>query len=108
MKQYIQKAVLLCGYLFLIVVISGFSLKELFEWKEIFLVIMGCVLLTVPYIAEKKYKKEWLEIAGNNSMISSYLVVFVLIIGKIGQMQAGDAMMKEILLSLVRFYMDLL
>ena len=100
MKTYIRKAVLLCGYLFLIVLISGFSLEELFDGKEIFLVAVGSVLLTIPYIVEKEYKKEGLEIAGNNSMISSYLVVFVLIFGKIGKMQVGDAMMQEILLSL--------
>ena len=100
MKTYIRKAVLLCGYLFLIVLISGFSLEELFDGKEIFLVAIGCVLLTIPYIVEKDYKKEWLEIAGNNSMISSYLVVFVLIFGKISKMRAGDTMMQEILLSL--------
>ena len=100
MKTYIRKAVLLCGYLFLIVLISGFSLKELFDVKEIFLVVVGCILLTIPYIVEKEYKQEWLEIAGNNSMISSYLVVLVLIFGKIGQIQAGETMMSEILLCL--------
>lgn len=100
MKTYIRKAVLLCGYLFLIVLISGFSLEKLFDGKEIFLVAVGCTLLTIPYIVEKEYKQEWLEIAGNNSMISSYLVVFVLIFGKIGEMRVGDTMMQEILLSL--------
>ncbi len=100
MKQYIQKAVLLCGYLFLIVIVCDFELKELFDWKEMFLVILGCALLTIPYIVEKKKELELLEIAGNNSMISSYLVVFVLIFGKIAQMKVGDTMMKEILLSL--------
>ncbi len=100
MKTYIRKAVLLCGYLLLIVLISGFSLEELFDEKEIFLVAVGCILLTIPYIVEKEYKKEWLEIAGNNSMISSYLVVLVLIFGKIGQIQAGETMMSEILLCL--------
>lgn len=100
MKTYIRKAVLLCGYLFLIVLISGFSLEKLFDGKEIFLVAVGCILLTIPYIVEKEYKQEWLEIAGNNSMISSYLVVFVLIFGKIGEMRVGDTMMQEILLSL--------
>ena len=100
MKTYIRKAVLLCGYLFLIVLISGFSLEKLFDGKEIFLVAVGCILLTIPYIVEKEYKQEWLEIAGNNSMISSYLVVLVLIFGKIGQIQAGETMMSEILLCL--------
>lgn len=100
MKKYIQKAILLCGYLFLIAIISDFRLKELFDWKEIFLVIAGSILLTIPYMLEEEHRKALFEIAGNNSMISSYLVVFVQILGKSGQIQIGDAMMQAILLSL--------
>jgi len=100
MKKYIQKAILLCGYLFLIIIIAGFDWKELFDWKEMILVLAGCILLTFPYIIEKEHRKELLAIAGNNGMISSYLVVFVQILGKAGQMQLGDTMMGEILLSL--------
>ncbi len=99
MKRYIQKAVLLCGYLLLIVMISGFRIEKVLDLREIILVLAGCLLLTIPYILEKK-GKVLLEIAGNNSMISAYLVAFVLIIGRTGQMEPGKAVLQDILLCL--------
>lgn len=100
MKKYIQKAVLICGYLLLIGSFTGLKIEELFDLKEVFLVVIGGILLTLPYIAEKENRRRLLEIAGNNGMISSYMVTFVLILGRIEQMQAGETMMQEILMSL--------
>ena len=89
----------MCGYLWLIVLISGFKIEEVLDFKEIFLVLTGCLLLTIPYIIEKK-GKELLEIAGNNSMISAYLVVFVLVIGNIRKMEPGKEALQDILICL--------
>lgn len=90
----------MCGYLLLIVMISGFRIEEVLDFREIFLVVAGCLLLTVPYMPDKKDQKELLEIAGNNSMISAYLVVLVMIVGKTGQMEPGRAVLQEILMCL--------
>lgn len=82
MSRYIQRALFVCGYLFLVTVLLGFRWERLFDWKEILLVLAGCVLLTLPYRREGKTRRELLEIAGNNAMISSYLVTFILILGE--------------------------
>lgn len=100
MKKYIQKTFFICGYLFMITVFTDFRIKELFDLKELFLVIAGAIILTLPYITEQKKKVEILEIVGNNSLFSSYMVALVLILGKAGEIKPGEAMIKEILLSL--------
>lgn len=82
MSRYIQRILFVCGYLFFVTALLGFRLKRLFDWKEILLVLAGCVLLTLPYQRERKTKRELLEIAGNNAMISSYIVTFILILGQ--------------------------
>lgn len=100
MKKYVRKAVLIFGYLLLIGIVTGLGLAELFDIKELFLVMAGSILLTLPHMLEKKGEDRLLEIAGNNGMISSYMVAFVLILGKAGQMEPGEAALREILLSL--------
>lgn len=99
MKKYVQKGGVICGYLLMIAVFTGFHLEELFNLKEIFLVVAGCFFLTLPYWWEDKSKKELLEIGGNNAMISSYLVIMVQILGKAGELPLDETLMKEILLS---------
>lgn len=82
MSRYIQRILFVCGYLFFVTALLGFRLERLFDWKEILLVLAGCVLLTLPYQRERKTQREILEIAGNNAMISSYIVTFILILGQ--------------------------
>lgn len=98
MKKYVQKGGIICGYLLLIAVFTGFRAEELFNLKEIFLVGAGCFLLTLPYEKESKGKRELLEIAGNNAMISAYLVTFVQILSRASELPADKTLMKEILL----------
>ncbi len=100
MKKYIQKTFLICAYVFMIAVFTDFRIKELIDWKELFLVIVGAIILTLPYITEQKKKVELLEIVGNNSLFSSYIVALVLILGRAGEIKPDETMLKEILLSL--------
>ncbi len=100
MKKYIQKTFLICAYVVMITVFTDFRIKELFNLKELFLVITGAIILTLPYITEQKKKLELLEVVGNNSLFSSYMVALVLILGKAGEIKPDEAMLNEILLSL--------
>lgn len=99
MKKYMQKAALIIGYLLIIAIFTGLRMEQLFDVKELFLVIVGCIVLTLPYIPEKENNGRLVEIAGNNGMISAYMVSFVLILGKAWQTERGEPALWEILVS---------
>lgn len=100
MNKYVQRGVILCGYLLLIALCLGFPLREIFNLKELFLVVAGCALLTLPYQKEGKSRRELLEIAGSNGLFSSYMVSFVLLLAKASRLELDTAVAKELLLSL--------
>lgn len=99
LKKYLWKSGIICGYLLLIAGFVGFRPEMLFNLKEILLVVIGCVVLTLPYGKEGKKRREILEIAGNNGLISSYLVTFVLILSRVNEMVPDETLLRAILLS---------
>lgn len=71
MSRYIQRILFVCGYLFFVTVLLGFRLERLFDWKEILLVLAGCVFLTLPYQRERKTKRAF---SGYSVKLKTYFV----------------------------------
>lgn len=96
--KIIKKCTAIFLYLLLMACFLRFDVIQLFDWKQICLVILGTVILCLPYIS-KEVRHLDKELIGQNALVGSMIACFVLVFVTLSRTVAEENIFSEIALS---------
>lgn len=98
MKKVMLKLFSIIAYLFVLLVIIRFDITKLISVRDISLVIVGTVILSLPHLKNHPIK-EMGPVVGWNAMVTSYISTFILLFTMLSNQSAVELLMQNIAIS---------